>query len=177
MSPAQTATAQLSCSVRSSFLQVNLDVLTHFIVLRFNRFLPLDKIEEFKEFHAHDLYKGEGPFEGIDETKRFNAIEVLLTAVRFARSTQSERRASATACESSTKQEAATVAAPKHTFAELQPLLDNRCFRTKTANEQKKSVQDIDALSNAEFRKTIDDLNSINAADRLLGTRGCETPK
>jgi hypothetical protein len=76
------------------------------------------------------------------------------------------------------QQLAATAAATaKHTFAELQPLLDNRCFRTKTADEQKKSVQDIDALSNAEFKKTIDDLNSINAADRLLGTRGCEVPK
>ncbi len=45
--------------------------------------LPLEKIEEFKEFHAHDLYKGEGPFLGIDETKRFTAIEVLLTAVKI----------------------------------------------------------------------------------------------
>jgi len=45
--------------------------------------LPLEKIEEFKEFHAHDLYRGEGPFLGIDETKRFTAIEVLLTAVKI----------------------------------------------------------------------------------------------
>ena len=26
-------------------------------------------------------------------------------------------------------------AAPKHTYAELQPLLDNRCFRSKTADD------------------------------------------
>jgi hypothetical protein len=30
---------------------------------------------------------------------------------------------------------AAAAAMPKHTFAELQPLLDNRCFLTKTADE------------------------------------------
>lgn len=45
--------------------------------------LPVDKIDEFKEFHAHDLYIGAGPFEGIDEVKRFTAIQVLLTAVKM----------------------------------------------------------------------------------------------
>jgi hypothetical protein len=45
-----------------------------------------DEIEEkFQEFHARDLFKGEGPFQGIDERKRFTAIEVLLMALRHYR--------------------------------------------------------------------------------------------
>jgi hypothetical protein len=44
--------------------------------------LPLDKIDDFKEFHACELYRGTGPFEGMDESKRFTAIQVLLTAVK-----------------------------------------------------------------------------------------------
>jgi len=43
--------------------------------------LPLDKIDEFTEFHASQLYEGKGPFEGIDEEKRIRAIQVLLAAV------------------------------------------------------------------------------------------------
>jgi hypothetical protein len=45
--------------------------------------LPLEKIDQFKEFHAYDLYAGTGPFEGIDEANRFTAIQVLLTAVKI----------------------------------------------------------------------------------------------
>ena len=75
------------------------------------------------------------------------------------------------------KEAAILAAAPKHTYAELQPLLDNRCFRTKTADKQKEMVQGIDVLPKADFKKTMDDLDAINAADRLLGTRGCEAPK
>ena len=44
--------------------------------------LPVDKIDGFKEFHARDLYEGTGPFEGVEESKRFTAIQVLLYAVR-----------------------------------------------------------------------------------------------
>lgn len=45
--------------------------------------IPLEQIEDkFKEFHAAELYNGEGPFEGIDETKRFDAIRVLLAAMK-----------------------------------------------------------------------------------------------
>ena len=44
--------------------------------------LPVDKIEEFKEFHAYELYEGKGAFAGVEQAKRFNAINVLLTAVR-----------------------------------------------------------------------------------------------
>jgi hypothetical protein len=43
--------------------------------------LPLDKIEEFKEFHACDLYLGNEPFNDIEEEKRFTAIKLLLHAV------------------------------------------------------------------------------------------------
>jgi hypothetical protein len=42
----------------------------------------VDEIEEkFQEFHAEELFKGKGAFEGIEETKRFDAITVLLMAV------------------------------------------------------------------------------------------------
>jgi hypothetical protein len=44
--------------------------------------LPIERIDEFKEFHACDLYQGNHPFDGFDETKRFTAIQVLLTAVK-----------------------------------------------------------------------------------------------
>jgi Protein of unknown function (DUF3800) len=38
-----------------------------------------DEIEEnFKEFHAFELFKGEGAFKGISKEKRFDAIRVLL---------------------------------------------------------------------------------------------------
>jgi hypothetical protein len=43
--------------------------------------LPVDKIDEFKEFHASEIYNGRGVFGGIDETKRLRAIHVL--AVRM----------------------------------------------------------------------------------------------
>ena len=43
---------------------------------------PVDEIEErFQEFHAYELFKGEGAFKGIDKAKRFNAITVLLMAL------------------------------------------------------------------------------------------------
>lgn len=41
-----------------------------------------DEIEEkFQEFHAHELFKGEGAFRGIDKAKRFDAIRILLMAM------------------------------------------------------------------------------------------------
>jgi hypothetical protein len=44
---------------------------------------PASEIEEkFQEFHAYELFKGEGAFKGIDEDKRFLAITLLLMAVR-----------------------------------------------------------------------------------------------
>jgi len=38
--------------------------------------------QNFHEFHASQLYLGLGPFEGVDEEKRFTAIRVLLLALR-----------------------------------------------------------------------------------------------
>ena len=43
----------------------------------------LHEIEEkFKEFHACELFRGEGAFKGIEERKRFSAIQVLLMSLR-----------------------------------------------------------------------------------------------
>ena len=38
--------------------------------------------EKFKEFHAWELFNGEGAFKGIEERKRFSAIQVLLMSLR-----------------------------------------------------------------------------------------------
>jgi Ssp1 endopeptidase immunity protein Rap1a len=97
----------------------------------------------------------------------------LLSELRTSRAVELALRA-AFPC---TSPKAASPVVQKHTYAELQPLLDNRCFRSKTADEQKKLLQRIDEAPDADFKKTIDDLNAINAADRLLGTQGCEDPK
>jgi hypothetical protein len=45
--------------------------------------LPIDRIDEFREFHACELYKGTNAFEGIEQKKRFTAIQVLLAAVKM----------------------------------------------------------------------------------------------
>jgi hypothetical protein len=45
-------------------------------------FAPNEIEEKFQEFHSRELFKGEGAFQGIDETKRFQAITVLLAAMR-----------------------------------------------------------------------------------------------
>jgi hypothetical protein len=55
-----------------------------------------------------------------------------------------------------------------------QPLLDNRCFQSKTAMERKELVKKIDALPEIEFNKTVNDLEAVNASDRLLGYTGCQ---
>lgn len=44
--------------------------------------IPEDKREEFEEFHAHELYRGRGVFEGVDQEKRFEAITHLLNGVK-----------------------------------------------------------------------------------------------
>ncbi|MFZ1009750.1 MAG: hypothetical protein WAN65_23125, partial [Candidatus Sulfotelmatobacter sp.] len=47
---------------------------------------PADEVEEkFQEFHAYELFKGEGAFKGIAKAKRFDAITVLLMALRHYR--------------------------------------------------------------------------------------------
>jgi hypothetical protein len=43
------------------------------------RMLSPEKLAEFTEFHACELYGGYGPFEGLDQAKRFDAINFLLT--------------------------------------------------------------------------------------------------
>lgn len=45
-------------------------------------FKPEEIEEKFQEFHAWELFKGEGAFKKIEESKRFEAIHVLLTVVR-----------------------------------------------------------------------------------------------
>jgi hypothetical protein len=45
--------------------------------------IAVDEIEDrFSEFHATELFNGQGPFSGIDEHKRCDAIYVLLNAVK-----------------------------------------------------------------------------------------------
>lgn len=56
-------------------------------------------------------------------------------------------------------------------------LRENRCFQSKTADERERWVRELNALSPADFEKTMKDLTVINASDRLLGTKGCEAPK
>ena len=41
--------------------------------------MPEERQDKFEEFHACELYRGCGPFEGIEQSKRFTAIEYLLT--------------------------------------------------------------------------------------------------
>jgi Protein of unknown function (DUF3800) len=45
--------------------------------------IPPEKIGEFKEFHACELYGGHGVFETIAQEKRFEAISRLLNLLRF----------------------------------------------------------------------------------------------
>jgi hypothetical protein len=40
--------------------------------------IPVEKLDEFEEFHACELYGGYGVFQGIDQEKRFEAIRQLL---------------------------------------------------------------------------------------------------
>ena len=44
--------------------------------------MPLERMDDFREFHASELYLGAGAFEGIEEKKRFDAIRVLLHSVK-----------------------------------------------------------------------------------------------
>lgn len=55
------------------------------VVLDFVRedLIPPEKIDEFEEFHACELYGGYGVFEGIDQDKRFDAIRLLLTNLKL----------------------------------------------------------------------------------------------
>jgi hypothetical protein len=44
--------------------------------------LPPEKLNKFSEFHASELFGGYGVFEGVDQTKRFKAMEFLLKIIR-----------------------------------------------------------------------------------------------
>lgn len=46
--------------------------------------MPADKLPQFEEFHACELYGGHGIFEGIDQDLRFEAIGRLLATISFA---------------------------------------------------------------------------------------------
>ncbi len=40
------------------------------------RLMSAEKLAKFEEFHASELYGGYGPFEGIDQDRRFDAIRL-----------------------------------------------------------------------------------------------------
>lgn len=54
-------------------------------------------------------------------------------------------------------------------------LRENRCFQSKSAEEQKRWLGEVSAMPRADFEKTMKDLSVINASDRLTGAKGCET--
>jgi hypothetical protein len=61
-----------------------------------------------------------------------------------------------------------------HTDNELKPLLENRCYLSKTVSERAELVHRMNQMPNADFTKTMRDLDAVNATDRLLGTKGCD---
>ena len=71
----------------------------------------------------------------------------------------------------------ATAECHTHTKKELKPLLENRCYLSKSPADRAKWLKEMNDLSEADFAKTMKDLDAINAADRLLGTKGCEVGK
>jgi hypothetical protein len=56
----------------------NFELLTSTVV---ENLIPVNKLAEFKEFHAVELYGGHGVFKDIDEKERHVAIEILLRVV------------------------------------------------------------------------------------------------
>jgi hypothetical protein len=46
--------------------------------------MPAERMSQFEEFHACELYGGHGVFDGIDQDLRFEAIERLLATIKFA---------------------------------------------------------------------------------------------
>jgi hypothetical protein len=57
--------------------------LAHMHSAAIQQILPVEMMDQFIEFHACELYRGTGIFAGVDENKRFNAIQLLLHAVQF----------------------------------------------------------------------------------------------
>lgn len=56
----------------------NLEVLQGVAI---ERSLPEERWDQFEEFHAREIYRGHGIWHGIDEAKRFEAIELILRNV------------------------------------------------------------------------------------------------
>jgi hypothetical protein len=44
--------------------------------------VPENRRLQFEEFHAHELYRGRGVFEGVSQEKRFETIKFLLEGIR-----------------------------------------------------------------------------------------------
>jgi Protein of unknown function (DUF3800) len=44
--------------------------------------LPKEAVDNFQEFKASELFSGQGPFKPVEKEKRFEAIRVLLTALK-----------------------------------------------------------------------------------------------
>jgi len=61
-----------------------------------------------------------------------------------------------------------------HTDNELKPLLENRCYLSKSVSERAELVHRMNQMPGADFTKTMRDLDAVNATDRLLGTKGCD---
>ena len=61
-----------------------------------------------------------------------------------------------------------------HTDSELKPLLGNRCYLSKSVSERAELVHKMNQMPDADFTKTMRELDAINASDRLLGTKGCD---
>jgi hypothetical protein len=57
---------------------MNIEILVGTVI---DSLIPEDKKESFERFHAHELYCGEGPFSGLDDRDRFDAILKLLEVV------------------------------------------------------------------------------------------------
>lgn len=56
-------------------LELLMGTMAHLLV-------PAEKLDDFKEFHACELYGGFGVFQGIDQPDRFAAISVLLGTLK-----------------------------------------------------------------------------------------------
>ena len=61
-----------------------------------------------------------------------------------------------------------------HTDNELKPLLENRCYLSKSVSERAELVHKMNQMPAADFTKTMRELDAVNATDRLLGTKGCD---
>src|ERR1700722_16004035 len=59
-------------------LFVNVEAMAGMVV---QELVPLDKLDEFKEFKAVDMYHGNGVFKGIPEPRRHDAMKKLLYVV------------------------------------------------------------------------------------------------